>query len=95
MGCFYRFTQKNWGEILCYKIKLLSLARWENDPPQSISKSAEQTKKSGDIVSPQITAHVFYSLRTADPFPVVASLLFFGGREATTGNASAVRRLVF
>ena len=38
-----------------------------------------------------------HSLRTADAFPVVASLppkkLFFGGREATTGNASAVRRL--
>ena len=33
------------------------------------------------------------SLRTADAFPVVASL-FFGGREATTGNASAVRRLI-
>ena len=35
------------------------------------------------------------SLRTADAFPVVASLapLFFGGREATTGNASAARRL--
>ena len=35
------------------------------------------------------------SLQTADAFPVVASLpsLFFGGREATTGNASAVRRL--
>ena len=37
------------------------------------------------------------SLRTADAFPVFASpsslLLFFGGREATTGNASAVRRL--
>ena len=35
------------------------------------------------------------SLRTADAFPVVAvaSLppLFFGGREATTGNASAVQ----
>ena len=30
------------------------------------------------------------SLRTADAFPVVASLR---GREATTGNASAVRRL--
>ena len=36
------------------------------------------------------------SLRTADIFPVVASLsqkIFFGGREATTGNTSAVRRL--
>ena len=30
------------------------------------------------------------SLRSADAFPVVASL---GGREATTGNASALRRL--
>ena len=35
----------------------------------------------------------FDSLRSADSFPVVASLLFFGGREATTGNASAPRRL--
>ena len=36
-----------------------------------------------------------FSLRSADAFPVVASLppLFFGGREATTGNASALRRL--
>ena len=35
------------------------------------------------------------SLQTAGAFPVVASLpsLFFGGREGTTGNASAVRRL--
>ena len=35
------------------------------------------------------------SLRTADAFSVIASLppLFFGGREAMTGNASAVRRL--
>ena len=36
------------------------------------------------------------SLRTADVFLVVASLppkVFFGGREATTGNTSAVRRL--
>ena len=35
---------------------------------------------------------VMFSLRSADAFPVVASL-FFGGREATTGNASALRRL--
>ena len=39
------------------------------------------------------------SLRSADVFPVVASLppkinwLIFGGREATTGNTSALRRL--
>ena len=35
------------------------------------------------------------SLQTADAFPVVASLpsVFFGGRETTTGNASAVRKL--
>ena len=46
---------------------------------------------------------VFTDLRTADAFPVVASLppkkkkkrKIFGGREATTGNASAVRRLGF
>ena len=37
------------------------------------------------------------SLRTADVFPVVAFLppkLFFGGREATTGNTSAVSTLL-
>ena len=37
------------------------------------------------------------SLRTADTFPVIDSLpleIFFGGREVTTGNASAVRRLL-
>ena len=36
------------------------------------------------------------SQRTADIFPVVASLPpknILGGREATTGNVSAVRRL--
>ena len=36
------------------------------------------------------------SLRSADVFPVVASLppkIFFGGREATTGNTSVLRRL--
>ena len=43
---------------------------------------------------------VLTNLRTADAFPVVASLppkkkKIFGGREATTGNASAVRRLGF
>ena len=55
--------------------------------------------KYGSCVSPKkllIGCHT--SLRTADAFPVVASLppknLFFGGREATTGNASAVRRLL-
>ena len=44
-----------------------------------------------------LTFETRLSPRTADAFPVVASLppqtLFFGGREATTGNASAVRRL--
>ena len=33
-----------------------------------------------------------FSLRSANVFPVVASLLF-GGREATTGNTFALRRL--
>ena len=42
-----------------------------------------------------ITGHVWkVSLRTTDAFPVVTSLPPFGGREATTGTASAVRRLV-
>ena len=37
-----------------------------------------------------------YSLRSADVFPVVASLppkTIFGGRDATTGNTSALLRL--
>ena len=49
---------------------------------------------------------IFDSLRTADVFPVAAFLapknnnkkiikIFFGGRKATTGNTSAVRRLHF
>ena len=38
----------------------------------------------------------FCSLRTKDVSPVVTPVtLFFGGREATTGNTSAVRRLPF
>ena len=53
-----------------------------------------------DILSPPMlqeyadVIHAKGSLRTADVFPVVASLPpIFGGREATTGNTSAVRRL--
>ena len=49
--------------------------------------------------------HVFFSTFDMDKlgkvrrrhwkaFPVVAFLPIFGGREATTGNASAVRRLL-
>ena len=34
------------------------------------------------------------SLRSADAFPVVASLPPKNRREATTGNASALRRLI-
>ena len=41
------------------------------------------------MVSESDGSRLFRSLRTADIFPVA----FFGGREATTGNASAVRRL--
>ena len=43
----------------------------------------------------KFSKHEVCSLRTANAFPVVASLppLFFGGREAMTGNAFAVRRL--
>ena len=44
------------------------------------------TDMTGNLVE-----HTFSSLRSADAFPVVA----FGGREATTGNASALRRLTF
>ena len=49
-------TKTNRVEILFTKIKL---TRWENDPLQSVSmKTAEQTKESRKIASPQITAHV-------------------------------------
>ena len=42
-----------------------------------------------------LTGHVWnVTLRTTDAFPVVTSLPPFGGREATTGTESAVRRLV-
>ena len=54
------FTQTTRMEILCINIRLLNLTRWENDPPQSISKSAERTKKSAKLDSPQITAHIFW-----------------------------------
>ena len=54
------FTQATQMEILCINILLINLTWWENDPPQSVSKSAEQTKKSAKIDSPQITAHIFW-----------------------------------
>ena len=34
---------------------------WENEPLQSISKSAEQTQKRRKIASPQKTAHILVS----------------------------------
>ena len=38
--------------------KFTCLTWWENDPLQSVTiKSAEQTKESREIPSPQITAH--------------------------------------
>ena len=48
----------------------------------------------------EITTGTVISLRSADVFPVVAfspsenfRKFIFGGREATTGNTSALRRL--
>ena len=55
MGCLTS-TQTTRMEIFCINVKL---TQWENDPLQSISKSAEQTKKSRKIALPQITANVF------------------------------------
>ena len=40
-----------------------------------------------------VNSRILNSLRTTDVFPVVASLPPKIGREATTGNTSAVRRL--
>ena len=51
------FAQTTWVEILCINIKLKNFTCWENYPLQRISKSAEKTKKSTKIDSPQITAH--------------------------------------
>ena len=52
------FAQTTWVEILRINIKLKNFTRWDNDPLQSIFKSAEQTEKSRKIDSPQITAHI-------------------------------------
>ena len=52
-----------------------------------------------EIVMKQIKNNTPHSLRSADVFAVVASLppkindAIFGGREATIGNTSALRRL--
>ena len=48
--------------------------------PERVGESKEDGKP--------CVSRLIFSLRTADAFPVV------GGREATTGNASAVRRLL-
>ena len=46
-------------EHLCINIKLKILAWWEYGELQNVSKFTEQTKKSGNIALPQITASYF------------------------------------
>ena len=57
-GVFNIYTNHPDGNLL-HKHKTVKLMWWENNPVQSISKCAEQTKKSRKIALPQITTHVF------------------------------------
>ena len=78
LGCL-PFTQATRMEILCINICLLNLTRRENDPPQSVSKSAEQTKKSAKIDSPQIKAHISEASKTErrEPFDFLTGVSGF------------------
>ena len=53
------WTTRAWVEHLCINIKLKILAWWEYGKLQNASKFTEQTKKSGNIALPQITASYF------------------------------------
>ena len=99
---WYSVERRPWNTRL--KARLLVLEFWSH-----FSKRDEflYQKKTGKLryrchrvrpfVRVPLTSSKDSSLRTADTFPVVASLPLFRrertGREATTGNASAVRRL--
>ena len=53
-----------------------------------------QAIRQGNVFQEHVTCdQVSVSLRRADVFPAVASLPPSGGREASTGNTSALRRL--
>ena len=56
------WTTRAWVEHLCINIKLKILAWWEYGELQNVSKFTEQTKKSGNIALPQITAPIFWSV---------------------------------
>ena len=61
IGCL-QFTNHLWVEISCINIKpKKKWTWWENEPLQSKSKSAEQTKKDRNFSLPPITAHIFWS----------------------------------
>jgi len=62
-GGYHLHTCPTRVEILCISIKRKNLTWWENDPLQSISRTAEQTKKSRKIASPQIIKRNSASLR--------------------------------
>ena len=56
------WTTRAWVENLCINIKLKILGWWEYGKLQNASKFTEQTKKSGSIALPQITAPIFWSI---------------------------------
>ena len=62
IALFSVWTTWDWVKHLCIKIKLKILAWWENGKLQNASKFTEQTKKSGNIALPQITAPIFWSI---------------------------------
>ena len=45
-GALIPFTKNQPGGNLVHKHKTIQFDEWENEPPQSISKSAEEAKKS-------------------------------------------------
>ena len=56
------YLHKSPGPKSCaYKHKTINLTRWEKDPLQSTSKSAEQTKKNKTMIVSKITVLVFWS----------------------------------
>ena len=60
------------GRNLVHKHKTIKLMLWENDPLQSIYKSAQQTEMCREITSPQIAAYFFWSF----PFGMARTIWF-------------------
>ena len=66
-GVLTIYTNHPAGEKSCaYTLTVkFDVVRLRNDPPQSLSKSTEQPKKTRKIALPQITGHVFRFLLRA------------------------------